>query len=157
MKDKLNPDEMPFFHDKIKGDHGYTVPQGYFETLPDILVERLRDELDTDTNGSAKVLSLWPGRGFVKWAAAAVILLLAGTFVILSKHTSGTAQTLANNDEIVEYLLSEDVDLTDEDLALLPLSNTDLSIEVTEETMNSILDDIGEDELEQIMEESILN
>ncbi len=153
MKEKLEKDEVPFFHDKIEGKHGFTVPDGYFESLPDLLVERLRDELDIMPK-KTKVVSLWSHTGLLRWAAVVALLVVIGGFYLLQK-TSPASIAFANNETIVEYLLSDEVTLDEDDLAILPISDVDIELDIPEESIDALLEDVNDGELEGILQETL--
>jgi hypothetical protein len=87
----------------------YTVPNGYFEDLQSTILARTTQA----KLAKPKVIQLW-----MRYAAAACITLVAGTFVYLNQNSAETPNFDAIPDqEIVSYLQTH-VDESDTELLL---------------------------------------
>lgn len=113
----------------------YTVPNGYFEDLKSAILART-----TQTPiAKPKVIQLW-----MRYAAAACITLVAGTFVYLNQESAKTPNFDAIPDqEIVSYLQTH-VDESDTELMLvntekLHLEEKNISTQELENYVNQVL------------------
>jgi hypothetical protein len=113
----------------------YTVPNGYFEDLQyAILASTTQAKL-----AKPKVIQLW-----MRYAAAACITLVAGTFVYLNQNSAETPNFDAiPEQEIVSYLQTH-VDESDTELLLtnterLHLEDENISTQELENYVNQVL------------------
>ena len=113
----------------------YTVPNGYFEDLKSAILTRTTQP----PIAKPKVIQLW-----MRYAAAACITLVAGTFVYLNQESAKTPNFDAIPDqEIVSYLQTH-VDESDTELMLvntekLHLEEKNISTQELENYVNQIL------------------
>jgi len=113
----------------------YTVPNGYFEDLKSAILTRTTQA----PIAKPKVIQLW-----MRYAAAACITLVAGTFVYLNQESAKTPNFNAIPDqEIVSYLQTH-VDESDTELMLvntekLHLEEKNISTQELENYVNQVL------------------
>jgi hypothetical protein len=113
----------------------YSVPKGYFEDLQAAILARTTQA----PIAKPKVIQLW-----MRYAAAACITLVAGTFVYLNQQSAETPNFDAISDqEIVSYLQTH-VDESDTELMLvntekLHLEEENISTQELENYVNQIL------------------
>jgi len=113
----------------------YTVPNGYFEDLKSAILTRTTQA----PIAKPKVIQLW-----MRYAAAACITLVAGTFVYLNQESAKTPNFDAIPDqEIVSYLQTH-VDESDTELMLvntekLHLEEKNISTQELENYVNQVL------------------
>jgi hypothetical protein len=113
----------------------YIVPNGYFEDLKSAILTRTTQA----PIAKPKVIQLW-----MRYAAAACITLVAGTFVYLNQESAKTPNFDAIPDqEIVSYLQTH-VDESDTELMLvntekLHLEEKNISTQELENYVNQVL------------------
>jgi len=113
----------------------YTVPNGYFEDLQAAILARTTQA----PIAKPKVIQLW-----MRYAAAACITMVAGTFVYLNQKSAETPNFDAIPDqEIVSYLQTH-VDESDTELMLvntekLHLEEENISTQELENYVNQVL------------------
>ena len=113
----------------------YTVPNGYFDDLQSAILARTTQA----SLAKPKVIQLW-----MRYAAAACITLVAGTFVYLNQESAKTPNFDAIPDqEIVSYLQTH-VDESDTELMLvntekLHLEEKNISTQELENYVNQVL------------------
>ena len=113
----------------------YTVPNGYFENLKSGILARTTQA----PMAKPKVIQLW-----MRYAAAACITVVAGTFVYLNQESAKMPNFDAISDqEIVSYLQTH-VDESDTELMLvntekLHLEEKNISTQELENYVNQIL------------------
>lgn len=113
----------------------YTVPNGYFEDLKSAILTRTTQA----PIAKPKVIQLW-----MRYAAAACITVVAGTFVYLNQESAQTPNFDAIPDqEIVSYLQTH-VDESDTELMLvntekLHLEEENISTQELENYVNQVL------------------
>ena len=113
----------------------YIVPNGYFEDLKSAILTRTTQA----PIAKPKVIQLW-----MRYAAAACITLVAGTFVYLNQESAKTPNFDAIPDqEIVSYLQTH-VDESDTELMLvntekLHLEEINISTQELENYVNQVL------------------
>ena len=103
-------------HNDPKIESGFTIPDNYFETFE----ERLMQQLPFEENNT-KVIQLWQRKSFWISSVAAVFVL---SFGIWTYFAQTNANTIISSSEYLAYendLTTEDIaeHLTDEDIASL--------------------------------------
>ncbi len=154
MKANLENDEMPYFHDKVKGNPGFSVPEGYFETLPDILVDKLKGELEIGKKQSKSrksIRSLWHATSKLKWAAAVTLLLMGSAYFLQKDAIQPTSEAMASEEEILQYFIEDAGTLSDEELAMLPLDEDAIDMEIPEEELEDWIENLEDTDLEQLL------
>jgi len=98
---------MEDFIDKYKHNQHFNVPDGYFENLPDLVIQRAKQE-------EKKYLTLHRRRKWFAIAAAILAICAVGTFLwrdyisftndknIAQNHTSQSQQLFAQNQTVEE-------------------------------------------------------
>ena len=160
IKDELR-EQSPFLSEKFKGNKGgFKMPEGYFETLSDKILEKVEEEsgakiahIDSLSSASpAKVKKIRPYR-MVAAAASVMLLIVAGLwFMNPSKTTSQYAELEQLNEEDVLQYLDENIDEFDFDALVesgIVLDNSidfknvsELSDEETDIYIDAILEEI---------------
>jgi hypothetical protein len=117
-KDKHIEDELreqsPFLSEKFKENKGgFKIPEGYFETLPDKILDKVEEEsatkvvhIDSLSSGSsAKVKKIRPYR-LIATAASVMLLIVAGLWVMNPSETTSqyTALEQLNEEGVLQYL-----------------------------------------------------
>ena len=126
--------EAPFLAgmDKI---NPYTVPNGYFEDLQTAILARTTQA----PIAKPKVIQLW-----MRYAAAACITLVAGTFVYLNQQSAETPNFDAISDQEIISYLQTNIDESDTELMLvnteaLHLEEENISTQELENYVNQVL------------------
>ena len=126
--------EAPFLAgmDKI---NPYTVPNGYFEDLQTAILARTTQA----PRAKPKVIQLW-----MRYAAAACITLVAGTFVYLNQQSAETPNFDAISDQEIISYLQTNIDESDTELMLvnteaLHLEEENISTQELENYVNQVL------------------
>jgi hypothetical protein len=128
----------------------YRTPEGYFESLPEIVLSRVNQE-----RKGAKVLVLSRNRSFLKYAAAAVIAgaLLIGGSLFFNHPASPNAEvtnpalTAISDQEILNYLEAQNVPLSD--------MNNLAAVDLTENDAKDLLGDVSDEELQQYLNDHV--
>lgn len=90
---------------------GFTVPDGYFSSLPLKIQEKVKSVAEDDNGQQPKVIRLKKRRTWVKYVAAASILVagVSGFFSLQNKsgfsETDGYSLSNISEDEIINYLV----------------------------------------------------
>jgi len=96
---------------KIKRDNPFEVPEGYFENLPRLVSDRIKEH---STSHTVPIRTL-----VVRWTAiAASIALIAAVAFVLNNNTAPTVNTdlaLLDAEEIAEALVSDGAYAVDEE------------------------------------------
>ncbi|MFC7772892.1 hypothetical protein [Flavobacterium sp. GCM10027622] len=103
-------------HNDPKIESGFTIPDNYFDTFEERLIQQLPFE-----ENNTKVIQLWQRKSFWISSVAAVFLL---SFGIWTYFAQTNANTIISSSEYLAYendLTTEDIaeHLTDEDIASL--------------------------------------
>jgi hypothetical protein len=113
----------------------YTVPNGYFKDLQSAILARTTQA----PIAKPKVIQLW-----MRYAAAACITLVAGTFVYLNQESAETPNFDAISDQEIISYLQTNIDESDTELMLvntetLHLEEKNISTQELENYVNQIL------------------
>jgi hypothetical protein len=113
----------------------YTVPNGYFKDLQSAILARTTQA----PIAKPKVIQLW-----MRYAAAACITLVAGTFVYLNQQSAETPNFDAISDQEIVSYLQTNIDESDTELMLvntetLHLEEKNISTQELENYVNQIL------------------
>jgi hypothetical protein len=113
----------------------YTVPNGYFKDLQSAILARTTQA----PIAKPKVIQLW-----MRYAAAACITLVAGTFVYLNQQSAETPNFDAITDQEIVSYLQTNIDESDTELMLvntktLHLEEKNISTQELENYVNQIL------------------
>jgi len=113
----------------------YTVPNDYFEGLQSAILARTTQA----PIAKPKVIQLW-----MRYAAAACITLVAGTFVYLNQESAETPNFDAISDQEIVSYLQTNIDESDTELMLvntetLHLEEKNISTQELENYVNQIL------------------
>lgn len=113
----------------------YTVPNGYFEDLQSAILARTTQA----PIAKPKVIQLW-----MRYAAAACITLVAGTFVYLNQQSAETPNFDAISDQEIISYLQTNIDESDTELMLvnteaLHLEEENISTQELENYVNQVL------------------
>lgn len=113
----------------------YSVPNGYFEDLQSAILARTTQA----PIAKPKVIQLW-----MRYAAAACITLVAGTFVYLNQETAETPNFDAIPDQEIVSYLQTNIDESDTELLLkdtekLHLEEKNISTQELENYINQTL------------------
>jgi hypothetical protein len=113
----------------------YTVPNGYFKDLQSAILARTTQA----PIAKPKVIQLW-----MRYAAAACITLVAGTFVYLNQESAETPNFDAISDQEIVSYLQTNIDESDTELMLvntetLHLEEKNISTQELENYVNQIL------------------
>jgi hypothetical protein len=113
----------------------YTVPNGYFEDLQTAILARTTQA----PIAKPKVIQLW-----MRYAAAACITLVAGTFVYLNQQSAETPNFDAISDQEIISYLQTNIDESDTELMLvnteaLHLEEENISTQELENYVNQVL------------------
>jgi len=113
----------------------YSVPNGYFEDLQSAILARTTQA----PIAKHKVIQLW-----MRYAAAACITLVAGTFVYLNQETAETPNFDAIPDQEIVSYLQTNIDESDTELLLkntekLHLEEKNISTQELENYINQTL------------------
>jgi len=113
----------------------YTVPTGYFKDLQSAILARTTQA----PIAKPKVIQLW-----MRYAAAACITLVAGTFVYLNQESAETPNFDAISDQEIVSYLQTNIDESDTELMLvntetLHLEEKNISTQELENYVNQIL------------------
>ncbi len=115
----------------------YTVPNGYFEDLKSAILARTTQA--TETVAKPKVIQIW-----MRYAAAACITLVAGTFVYLNQESAKMPNFDAIPDQEIVSYLQTNIDESDTELMLvntekLHLEEKNVSTQELENYVNQVL------------------
>lgn len=123
-------------------DNGFTVPANYFENLESKLSKIHHKPLLVNPKKSAKIISL----SFIKYAAAASVLLILAFAIYMHKSTNKLQNQLASlpNEDIEMYLQNN---TTASDMPLIIENVDDITMEVdnnidTKELKNYLIETI---------------
>ena len=113
----------------------YTVPNGYFKDLQSAILARTTQA----PIAKPKVIQLW-----MRYAAAACITIVAGTFVYLNQQSSEKPNFDAISDQEIISYLQTNIDESDTELMLvntetLHLEEKNISTQELENYVNQIL------------------
>ena len=113
----------------------YTVPNGYFKDLQSAILARTTQA----PIAKPKVIQLW-----MRYAAAACITLVAGTFVYLNQQSAETPNFDAISDQEIISYLQTNIDESDTELMLvnteaLHLEEENISTQELENYVNQLL------------------
>ena len=113
----------------------YTVPNGYFKDLQSAILARTTQA----PIAKPKVIQLW-----MRYAAAACITLVAGTFVYLNQQSAETPNFDAISDQEIISYLQTNIDESDTELMLvnteaLHLEEENISTQELENYVNQVL------------------
>ncbi|MES2730169.1 MAG: hypothetical protein V4714_00405 [Bacteroidota bacterium] len=127
------PDKNPFRLDDMEKQNIFSVPDGYFETLPSIIqAKAIKPRLEL----------IW--FGWRRWsvAFASVALLLMGIWFFTHNQTTTPAQNLAkvSSQEIIDYLKESDITQNE-----LIESESDAGINMDQSLLQQL--DVSEDTL----------
>jgi hypothetical protein len=131
----------------LKNTNLYEVPRGYFNTLPQIILNKVKLG-----SRQAKILTLGKSRTFLKYAAAAVIaggLLIGGSLffnrpaVPAASETSTPVLATVSDQEILNYLEAQNVPLSD--------MNSLAALDINENDGKDLLSDVSDEELQQYL------
>ena len=144
----------------VRGKNPYLVPEGYFESLSEVITARTERTIGRET-GVGKVVAFGSRArrsiGWLKYSAAAVVAGLIFMVGWLRWHqpageTNNPAFNLATLSKVSDAELQNY--LTDQDTTLAqPLSNTTATIDMNDTDLKTLLGDVPDGELKQYMEE----
>jgi hypothetical protein len=124
---------------KVSKKDAFSIPDGYFETLPDVISERIHSG-----NLKGKVVKgHFFGSRFLKWAAASIIILLLG-----SGYYYFAWNSFYDNAKVTEIYVLENVDeeIMTEFVADIP-SKSKNKHEAIDNSLDNIDEEILMDEL----------
>mgnify|MGYP001544815748 CR=1 FL=1 len=111
-------EEMPSFLHQLKSEYDPEIPEGYFENLPDRVMERIRN--DEEQAGKNRIIPLKPFA--IASIAAAILILIASSIVFIWQPVNVTeplnnSETLAMEEgyngfsetELIDVLVVEDM------------------------------------------------
>jgi len=137
-----------------RGNEGYKVPDGYFDTLPDRIMDKLSSEkVSTPANG-ARVVRMLSGR------AAAVAAILAGVavalVVLIDKPNNTDVFASISEEEAYSYVYENIDEFTSEDILVMAGESafsdnySDLTGEEVNIALEELLNDMDPDELDEL-------
>ncbi len=142
--DKIMERRSPWMT-SLKDKQLYEVPQGYFEELPEKIMQRIKEPKQ-----QAKVIPFRRSRTWLKYAVAAAVAgaIVTGGILVFnpsgskpSNETVNSALAKVSDEEILNYLDSHNVPLTDS-------LNVTASLDPSENEAKDLLGDVSDAELQ---------
>ncbi|MBS1669627.1 MAG: hypothetical protein JST58_19820 [Bacteroidetes bacterium] len=138
--------------ESLRNKSTYEAPIGYFKTLPESILLKVAKQ-----PAQAKVVSIQTKRNWLRYAAAAIVvgIIASSTLFVLNYRkpytalakldASQLADSLHNtkDEDILNYLQSHNVPIVDSS------SNNMASLDLTEATVDDMLADVPDSELQQ--------
>lgn len=128
------------------------IPDGYFDHLPNRLLDRLKEQDNEPSLGMSNIRYMF--RRYAMPLAAVFILLLTSVFIF--RNQLQTDSTLINEDEWISYYI-ENIDEVDDDVLLSLIEEETLNafeLEIDNETidyfLNENIDDFDDELLEDL-------
>jgi hypothetical protein len=134
---------------QLKFMNVYEVPDGYFDTVPQNILDRVRKQQP------AKVISLKPFRRMARYAVAAILIgVMAVGGWLMQRPVADTVTTAkientihkASDEEILNFIQNDEASYSE------PILNSDEEIDSTD--MKAMLADVSDKDLEQFVNES---
>lgn len=146
------------------------VPAGYFDTLPDQVMDRIQQEEDLKPYFQSlpqQVMSKLQATSRPKVSiykmlsvAAVFVLLITATILFQSKNDSATQELYVSHDETFEYLLDEIESIEIEDLLetniiteqnISDLLSANSELNISDQSMQIIISELNDDQLYDLL------